>query len=53
MEELRNILSKFSQKMRDSGYEEKMSREVIDAGVKAYREQVKKEEAGGGRAYAG
>ena len=32
--------------MRDSGYEEKMRREVVDAGVKVYREQVRKDEAG-------
>ena len=46
VEEIGEVLSKFSQKMRDSGYEEKMRREVVDAGVKVYREQVRKDEAG-------
>ena len=46
LEEMGDILSKFSQKMRDSGYEEKMRREVVDAGVRAYREQVRKEVIG-------
>ena len=40
------ILDKFCQKMRDSGYEQKMRREVIDAGVKVYREQLRKDESG-------
>ena len=34
LEEVGEVLSKFCQKMRDSGYEEKMRREIIDAGVK-------------------
>ena len=46
LEEIGEVLSKFSQKMRDSGYEEKMRREVIDAGVKVYREQLRKDESG-------
>ena len=32
--------------MRDSGYEQKMRREIIDAGVKVYREQLRKDESG-------
>ena len=46
LREVRPGPEEFSQKMRDSGYEEKMRREVIDAGVKIYREQVRKDEAG-------
>ena len=44
--EMGAILDKFCQKMRDSGYEQKMRREVIDAGVKIYREQLRKDECG-------
>ena len=46
VEEIGEVLNKFSQKMRDSGYEEKMRREVVDAGVKVYREQLRKDESG-------
>ena len=46
LEEMGAILDKFCQKMRDSGYEQKMRREVIDAGVKIYREQLRKDECG-------
>ena len=43
-EEVGEVLSKFSQKRRDSGYGSKMRREVIDAGVKIYNEQVREDE---------
>ena len=46
LEEVGVILDKFCQKMKDSGYEQKMRREVVDAGVKIYREQVRKDEIG-------
>ena len=46
IEEVGEILNKFCQRMRDSGYEQKMRREVIDAGVKIYREQLRKDECG-------
>ena len=45
-EELGEILSTFCQKMRESGYGEKMRREVIDAGVKIYEELIQKEKEG-------
>lgn len=44
--EVAEILTKFSQKMKDSGYDEKFRYEVIDAGVKGYKEQVKKDKDG-------
>ena len=44
LEEMGVILDKFCQKMRDSGYEQKMRRKVIDAGVKVYKEQLRKDE---------
>ena len=46
-EEVAQILSRFCQKLRLSGYGEKFRREIIDAGVKAYEEQIRVEEAGG------
>ena len=44
--EVAEILTKFAQKMKDSGYDEKFRYEVIDSGVKGYREQVKKDKDG-------
>ena len=44
-EEVADILSRFCQKMRTSGYSEKFRTQIIDGGVKAYREQVRIEEA--------
>ena len=45
-EEVAKILTKYVQKMKISGYDEKMRREVIDEGVKRYREQVTRDDRG-------
>ena len=50
-EEVAEILSRFCQKMKTSGYNEKFRREVIDGGVKAHEEQIRVEEAGGRRRF--
>ena len=39
-------MTKYVQKMKNSGHDEKMRREVIDEGVKRYREQVNKDDRG-------
>ena len=44
--ETKEILEKFTRKMRRSGYNEKMRREVLDAGVKIHREQRGKDKRG-------
>ena len=40
------LLSEFSSRMRDSGYSDKMRREVIESGVKGYEKQVSRDEIG-------
>ena len=50
-EEVAEILSKYCKKMKTSGYSEKFRRQIVDAGVKAYEEQVRVEETGGRRRY--
>ena len=45
-EEVAKILTRFAQKMKDSGYDEKIGREVVDEGVKKYREQVRRDDRG-------
>ena len=40
------ILTKFSQKMKDSGHSEVFRWEAIDAGVQAHREQIRMDKAG-------
>ena len=45
--EVAEVLSRFCQKMKTSGYGEKFRRQVIDAGVKVHREQIRVEAAGG------
>ena len=46
-EEVADILSRFSQKLRNSGYGASFRRQVIQGGIKVHREQKKKEEGGG------
>ena len=47
--EVAEILSRFGQKLKTSGYcnNEKFRRQVIDAGVKVHREQIRVEATGG------
>ena len=45
--EVADVLSRFSQKMRNSGYCADYRRQIISAGIKAHKEQKKREEAGG------
>ena len=45
--EVADVLSRFSQKMRNSGYYADYRRQIISAGIKAHKEQKKREEAGG------
>ena len=45
-EEVGAIMSKFCQKLKDSGYSEKFRWEIIDAGLKVYKKQVEEDERG-------
>ena len=50
-EEVAEILSKFCKKLKTSGYSAKFGKQIVDAGVKVYEEQLRVEEAGGRKRY--
>ena len=50
-EEVAEILSKFAQKLKNSGYNHRFRQQVIDAGVKAHKQDVEKDRQGEKKLY--